>query len=99
MIPSTVTMIPSYILLRELGWVDTYQAVILPAVFTAYGTFMLRQFFLTIPREIEDAARIDGCSPLGLYWRIALPLSRPAPPWPPWRLWLSSDPGEASCGH
>ena len=78
MIPATVTMIPSYILLRELGWVDTYQAVILPAVFTAYGTFMLRQFFLTIPREIEDAARIDGCSPLGLYWRIALPLSRPA---------------------
>ena len=70
MIPATVTMIPSYILLRELGWVDTYQAVILPAVFTAYGTFMLRQFFLTIPREIEDAARIDGCSPLGLYWRI-----------------------------
>ena len=78
MIPATVTMIPSYILLSELGWVDTYQAVILPAVFTAYGTFMLRQFFLTIPREIEDAARIDGCSPLGLYWRIALPLSRPA---------------------
>ena len=78
MIPATVTMIPSYILLRELGWVDTYQAVILPAVFTAYGTFMLRQFFLTIPREIEDAARIDGCSPLGLYWRIALPLSTPA---------------------
>ena len=78
MIPATVTMIPSYILLRELGWVNTYQAVILPAVFTAYGTFMLRQFFLTIPREIEDAARIDGCSPLGLYWRIALPLSTPA---------------------
>ena len=78
MIPATVTMIPSYILLRELGWVDTYQAVILPAVFTAYGTFMLRQFFMTIPREIEDAARIDGCSPLGLYWRIALPLSTPA---------------------
>ena len=78
MIPATVTMIPSYILLRELGWVNTYQAVILPSVFTAYGTFMLRQFFLTIPREIEDAARIDGCSPLGLYWRIALPLSTPA---------------------
>ncbi|MDE2664564.1 MAG: carbohydrate ABC transporter permease [Acidobacteriota bacterium] len=78
MIPATVTMIPSYILLRELGWVNTYQAVILPSVFTAYGTFMLRQFFLTIPREIEDAARIDGCSPLGLYWRIVLPLSTPA---------------------
>lgn len=78
MIPATVTMIPSYILLRELGWVNTYQAVILPSIFTAYGTFMLRQFFLTIPREIEDAARIDGCSPLGLYWRIALPLSTPA---------------------
>lgn len=78
MIPITITMIPSYILLRELGWVDSYKAVILPSLFTAYGTFMLRQFFMTIPREIEDAARIDGCNEFGLYWRIMLPLSTPA---------------------
>ena len=78
MIPITVTMIPSYILMRELGWVDSYKAVILPSVFTAYGTFMLRQFFMTVPREIEDAARIDGCNEFGLYWRIMLPLSTPA---------------------
>jgi multiple sugar transport system permease protein len=78
MIPITVTMIPSYILLRELGWLDSYKAVILPSLFTAYGTFMLRQFFMTIPREIEDAARIDGCNEFGLYWRIMLPLSTPA---------------------
>ena len=78
MIPNTVTMIPSYILFRELHWVDTYQAVILPSIFTAYGTFMLRQFFKTIPQELEDAARIDGCNEWGLYWRIMLPLSTPA---------------------
>jgi multiple sugar transport system permease protein len=78
MIPATVTMIPAYMLLRELNWLDTYGAIILPSVFSAYGTFMLRQFFKTIPQEIEDAARIDGCGAFGLYWRIMLPLSTPA---------------------
>ena len=78
MIPGAVTMIPSYVLLKELGWLDTYAALILPALFTAYGTFMLRQFFKTIPQEIEDAARIDGCNEFGVYWRIMLPLSTPA---------------------
>jgi len=62
MIPGAVTMIPVFILLRYLGWIDTYKALILPAIFTAYGTFMLRQFFLTLPKELEDAAKIDGCS-------------------------------------
>lgn len=78
MIPGAVTMIPVYILLREIGWVDTYKAVIIPAIFTAYGTFMLRQFFMTLPRDLEDAAKIDGCSLFGIYWRIILPLSKPA---------------------
>ena len=62
MIPGAVTMIPVFILLRYLGWIDTYKAMILPGIFTAYGTFMLRQFFLTMPKELEDAAKIDGCS-------------------------------------
>lgn len=78
MVPGAVTMIPVFILLKNLGWVDTYKALILPGIFTAYGTFMLRQFFLTLPRELEDAAKIDGCSYYGIFWRIILPLSKPA---------------------
>jgi multiple sugar transport system permease protein len=58
--------------------VDSYFSLIAPGLFTAYGTFMLRQFFMSIPRDLEDAARIDGCSSLGIWWRIILPLSKPA---------------------
>jgi len=78
MVPGAVTMIPVFILLRMMGWIDTYKAVILPGMFTAYGTFLLRQFFLTLPKELEDAAKIDGCSYFGIFWRIILPLSKPA---------------------
>jgi len=78
MVPGAVTMIPVFILLRYLGWIDSYKALILPAAFTAYGTFMLRQFFLTLPTDLEDAAKIDGCSYVGIFWRIILPLSKPA---------------------
>lgn len=78
MVPGAVTMIPVFILLRFLGWIDSYKAVILPGIFTAYGTFLLRQFFLTLPKELEDAAKIDGCSYFGIFWRIILPLSKPA---------------------
>jgi len=78
MVPATVTMIPVYILLRELHWIDTYQALIVPGMFSAYGTFLLRQFFVSIPRELEEAARVDGCSFFGIYRRIILPLSLPA---------------------
>lgn len=78
MVPGAVTMIPVFILLKYLGWIDTYKALILPGIFTAYGTFMLRQFFLTLPKDLEDAAKIDGCSYFGIFWRIILPLSKPA---------------------
>ncbi len=78
MIPGQVVIIPNFILMRYLGWLNTYTAQILPAAFSAFGTFLLRQFFLTIPYELEEAARIDGCSRLGLYWRIILPLAKPA---------------------
>ncbi len=78
MVPGAVTMIPVFILLRMLGWVDTYKAMIIPGIFTAYGTFMLRQFFLTLPKELEDAAKIDGCSYFGIFFKIILPLSKPA---------------------
>lgn len=78
MIPGQVTMIPSFMVLHWLGWVDTYYALIVPGLASAFGTFLLRQFFLTIPRDLEDAASLDGCSRFGVLWRIILPLSRPA---------------------
>ncbi|MBU9888864.1 MAG: carbohydrate ABC transporter permease [Candidatus Omnitrophica bacterium] len=78
MIPGAVTMIPVFILLRWLGWIDSYKALILPGIFSAYGTFMLRQFFLTLPKDLEDAAKIDGCSYRRIFWHIILPLSKPA---------------------
>lgn len=78
MIPGQVTIVPLFILMKYLNWIDTYQALILPGSFTAFGTFLLRQFFLSIPFELEDAARIDGCTRFGIYWRIILPLSGPA---------------------
>lgn len=78
MIPGQVIMIPSFMVLHWLGWIDTYYALIVPGLASAFGTFLLRQFFLTIPRDLEDAASIDGCSRFGVLWRIILPLSRPA---------------------
>lgn len=78
MIPGQVTMIPSFMILHWLGWIDTYYALIVPGLASAFGTFLLRQFFLTIPRELEEAGYIDGCSRFGVLWRIILPLAKPA---------------------
>jgi multiple sugar transport system permease protein len=78
MVPAHVTMIPSFMILHWLGWIDTYAALIVPGLASAFGTFLLRQFFLTIPKELEEAAFIDGCSRFGVLWRIILPLSKPA---------------------
>ncbi len=78
MVPGQVTLIPDFLIVKYLGWIDTYQALIIPQVFSAFGTFLLRQFFLTIPRDLEDAARIDGASLFGFYRKILLPLSGPA---------------------
>jgi multiple sugar transport system permease protein len=75
MIPQQMTLIPSFVLLSRLRWVDTYFALIIPNLFSAYGTFFLRQFFLSLPGELEEAAIIDGSSRFGIYWRIFLPLS------------------------
>ena len=78
MLPGAVTMIPTFILLKMVGWIDTYKALIIPGLFTAYGTFLLRQFFMGIPSDLEDAARIDGCSKMGIYRHVVIPLSKPA---------------------
>ncbi len=78
MVPFQVIMIPLFILVRELNWLDTYTGQIIPLIFSAYGTFLLRQFFRTIPIELEDAAKIDGCNYARIFWNIMLPLSKPA---------------------
>ncbi|MFO7957689.1 MAG: carbohydrate ABC transporter permease [Candidatus Brocadiia bacterium] len=78
MVPWTVVMIPTFVMMKVFGWIDTYWALTLPAMFSAYGTFMLRQFFLGIPKEYEEAAKIDGCGYFGIFWHVILPLSKPA---------------------
>jgi multiple sugar transport system permease protein len=72
-----VILVPLFILVRELGMINNYWGLIIPPIFNAFGIFLLRQFFLGIPRELEDAARVDGCSYWSVYWRIILPMSRP----------------------
>jgi multiple sugar transport system permease protein len=79
MIPFVVTMIPTFVIVARLGWQDTYQGLIVPILaHGAFGTFLFRQFFMTIPDEIGDAATVDGANPWDIYWRIYLPLSKPA---------------------
>ena len=78
MIPGIVTQIPNYMILKELGWLNTFYALIIPGASTAYGTFMLRQYMLTLPKGLEEAARIDGAGLLRVWWDIVLPLCRPA---------------------
>jgi multiple sugar transport system permease protein len=76
MVPTAVMMVPLFLLLRELRLIDTYWALILPSMFSAYGVFLLRQFFLGIPRELEDAAVIDGCSTFGIMWPLIVAHSK-----------------------
>ncbi len=78
MIPWEATIIPNYLTIRTLGWTDTFQGLSVPFLATAFGTFLLRQFFLTIPKELRDAATIDGCGSLRFLVTIVLPLARPA---------------------
>jgi ABC-type glycerol-3-phosphate transport system permease component len=77
-IPFEVLAIPLYLEMRALHWTDTYQALIVPFIASPLGMFLLRQFFLGLPRELEEAARIDGCSLFGAFWRVILPNATPA---------------------
>ena len=78
MVPGFVTLVPSFILFRTLGLYDTHWPLILPGVTSAFGTFLMRQFFMGIPKELEEAATVDGCSPPRILAQIFLPLSKPA---------------------
>lgn len=78
MIPPQVNIIPLFFVMRELHWIDTYQALILPGIFGGFGVFLMRQWFKNMSCEIEDAARIDGCNFAQIFFKIALPLSIPA---------------------
>jgi len=79
MIPSVVIVIPQFVIVARLGWPDTYQGLIVPVLASgAFGTFLFRQFFSTVPEELGEAATIDGANPLDIFWRIYLPLSKPA---------------------
>jgi len=79
MLPSQVTLVPTYYLFAKLGWVNSLRPLIIPVYFgSAFNIFLLRQFFMTISTELDDAAKIDGCGFFSIHWRIILPLARPA---------------------
>jgi multiple sugar transport system permease protein len=78
MVPGQILLVPVYLILNGLGWLDTPLALIVPAGAGAFGVFLLHQFFKAIPKDLEEAASLDGCSTFGIYWHIMLPLSKPA---------------------
>lgn len=78
MVPAAATLIPNFVIVKELRWIDTFQGLIVPTLFSAFGTFMLRQYFLTILDDYQDAATVEGANPLQIYWHVFLPLGRPA---------------------
>jgi multiple sugar transport system permease protein len=79
MLPGIVTLVPTYIIFHQIGWVDTFYPLIVPSYFGggAFFIFLFRQFFMTIPIELTDAAKIDGCSDVGIFWSVIMPLAKP----------------------
>lgn len=77
MIPFPVTLIPNFLIINRLGWYDSYPALIVPGLFSVFSTFLLRQYYRTIPLEMDEAARIDGASSLRIWWQVIVPLSGP----------------------
>jgi multiple sugar transport system permease protein len=78
MVPDQVLIVPRFIIMREFGWFDTYQGLIVPLIFSSFGVFLIRQYFLGIPRDFQEAATIEGANPFQIFWQIYLPLARPA---------------------
>lgn len=78
MVPVYTTIIPSYLIVKWFGWLDTYQALIVPRLVSAFGIFLMRQYYLSLPTDVEEAAMIDGASRIRIWWSIAMPMSVPA---------------------
>lgn len=78
MIPNQAYLIPQYQIVQSLGWLDTVPGIVVPMIFSAFGTFLMRQFFVTLPGELEEAARLDGANTFQIFWRVMLPLARPS---------------------
>lgn len=78
MVPAAMTLLPVFVILVKISWINSYQGLAVPFMVSAFGIFLMRQFFMSLPIELEEAARVDGLSRFGIYWRIALPLSKPA---------------------
>lgn len=78
MVPSELFLLPQYQIMSSLGWLNSLQALIVPGLFNAFGTFLLRQYFLTLPQELDEAAELDGCNPWRTFWHVTLPLAGPA---------------------
>jgi multiple sugar transport system permease protein len=76
MVPPPVTLVPNFVIVRHLGWVNTYTGLVVPTIWSAFGVFLFRQFFLTLPRDLIDAAKLDGCRPWRVFWHIGLPAAR-----------------------
>lgn len=78
MIPPQVNIVPLFYLMSKLGWIDTYQALIIPGIFGGFGVFLMRQYFLSFSQELDDASKLDGCNPWQTFYKIALPCAMPA---------------------
>lgn len=76
MVPHEVALLPNYLTLSKLGWLDTYQGIVVPGAYSAFGTFLIRQYFLTLSREVMDAAKIDGCGHVRTLWHVAVPMAQ-----------------------
>lgn len=77
MVPGQIFLLPQYMIMQKLGLLNTLRALIIPGLFSAFGTFLLRQFFMTLPKELEEAAILDGCNHFQIYWKIMMPLAKP----------------------
>ncbi|MGW1339901.1 carbohydrate ABC transporter permease [Kribbella sp. NPDC002412] len=77
MVPSQVYLIPQYQIIQQLGWLNSIHGIVAPGIFSAFGTFLMMQFFRSIPAELEEAARLDGCNPWQTFWRVVLPVAKP----------------------
>ncbi|GHO60031.1 hypothetical protein KSB_85060 [Ktedonobacter robiniae] len=78
MVPSYVFLVPQYLIMKDLHWLNSMQALIVPGLFSSFGTFLLRQFFLSLPKELDEAAFLDGANHFQIYWHVVLPLARSA---------------------